>query len=100
MPLSRFAVVVLPCALLLSACGTKSVSKDTVESQIKSGLGGQAPAKIKAVKCPGDLDAKVGKSETCTITLVTGARYAVRAKVKTVDGGNATFDAEVTKQLP
>jgi ABC-type oligopeptide transport system substrate-binding subunit len=89
---SRFAaiaVLALSAALLLSACGEKTISKSTVEKQIKTKF---APvAKITSVSCPDDLEAKVGKKETCTITS-GGKKYKTTATITKVSGDTGYFN--------
>lgn len=86
--------------LLLAACGTKTVSKGEVEKQVQAGFaraGFTAP--VKSVKCPKDLDAKVGKSERCVLTYKTGHALEITATVKSVSGDKAHLGFVATKRL-
>ena len=87
-------------SLVLAACsgsvnvGTKTIPKDelqtTVQSQLSKTVGKAAPL----ITCPGDLEAKVDASTTCTMAGSDGT-YDVAVKVTSVDGGTANFDIHV-----
>jgi hypothetical protein len=84
-------------ALFLAACGGSTVSKDQVQDQIKkneASLGGT----VDKVECPGDMDAKKGASQNCTIES-GGKKYEIKATVESVDGDTAHLNFEVTKEL-
>jgi len=91
------AVLAVSAALLLTACGEKTISKSTVEQQIKAKFGGSAE-KITDVACDGDLDAKVGKTQTCTITTSDHKTYTTTATVTRVSGDTGYFNLSAPKQ--
>jgi len=110
MPKARSAsITVFPlcCALFLSACGASAsistggnaVSQSDVESQIKSEIGKQASAPIRSVACPGDLNAKVGATEKCTLTYANGDKFGVAATVNAVKNDQAQFHILVTNKI-
>jgi hypothetical protein len=86
-------------ALSLAGCAGDSLSAATVESGIKTHLASAAPAAIKSTSCHNDLNAKVGASETCTLSLVTGQRYLVAVRVESVHGHTANYHIRVVKKL-
>jgi hypothetical protein len=88
------------CALLLAACGGKTVSKDEVAKQLQSAFAKRGfTAPVKSVECPKDLDAKAGKTEFCTLTYRSGHALQVKASVTGVSGGKAQLTYVVTKRL-
>jgi hypothetical protein len=88
------------CALAVSACGTTKVSKDEVEKQIQAGFAKSGfTAPVKSVKCPDDLDAKVGKSEKCVLTYKSGNALEITATVKSTSGDKARLGFVATKKL-
>jgi hypothetical protein len=95
------------CVLALSACsasfhfstGGSSLSASEVEGLAKTALASKAPEPIKSVMCPSSLDAKVGASESCTITLAGGAMFPVTATVAKTSGGRADVHFVVGNQL-
>jgi hypothetical protein len=110
MPKARSAsITVFPlcCALFLSACGASasvstggsSVSQSDVENQIKTEIGKQASAPIRSVACPGDLNAKVGATEKCTLTYANGDKFGVAATVNAVKNDQAQFHILVTNKI-
>ena len=90
-------------SLVLASCsasvnvGTKTIPKDelqtTVQTQLSKTVGKPAPPII----CPGDLDAKVDATTTCTMTGSAGT-YDVAVKVTSVDGDKANFDIHVADE--
>ncbi len=92
-------LLALPCILFVTACGDASVSSGDVESQIKTQIGKLGTAKISDVSCPDDLEAKVGKSEKCTLTYASGNKLEVTATVDKVSGDTVNFKMVVTKKL-
>jgi hypothetical protein len=89
-------IVVTACVLPLAGCGKKAVPEKTVESEVASQLAKQAKAATPAVKCPGDLTAKVGTKMTCTLTPQgQTTTYPVTVTVTSVSNGVAHFNAVV-----
>ena len=101
--MSRSTVLVLPlacCALLASGCGGKTVAKDKIEKQIQTAFAQKGfTAPVKSVSCPKDLEAKVGKTEKCTLTYKSGHALEVTATIKSVSGDKANFGFVITKRL-
>ena len=88
------------CALAVSACGTTKVSKSEVEKQIQAGFARSGfTAPVKAVECPDDLEAKVGKSENCVLTYKSGSALQIKATVKSTSGDKARLGFVATKKL-
>ena len=96
-------VPTLIACLSLAACeesvsiGGGTLSKSEVEDGASKALTkevGQAPTSFV---CPGDLDAKVGATETCVLTDKTGAEYDTTVKVTSVseDDSTAEYDVQV-----
>jgi len=85
--------------LALSACGEKTISKDTVEKQIKQKFDTDPKEKVTDVTCKDDLSAKVGKTQTCTISTSLGKKYTTTAKVTKVDGDTGYFSLTLPKEI-
>ena len=91
-------------AVTLAACEEKaevslgggSVSQTEVESKAMTALTKEVGQAIASIDCPGGLDAKVGESETCTLTTKQGPKYAMTATIKSVsDHDTVEFDFQV-----
>ena len=97
----RLAPIALAaCVLVVGACGGNTVSKGEIAKQIQASYARNGfTAPVRSVDCPKDLDAKVGKAETCTLTYKSGHAFAVSATIKTVKGSTAHFGFVVTKRL-
>ncbi|QDP97158.1 DUF4333 domain-containing protein [Microlunatus elymi] len=83
--------------LLLSACGTLTVSQADVENQISTQLQKQVGQKPDDVTCPGDLQGKVGTTMRCTLT-AGDSKYGVNVKVTSVEGNKVLFNIKVDDQ--
>jgi hypothetical protein len=93
--------LVCACLLPLSGCGKKVVSQSDVETQVAAQLAQQVHQPTPDVKCPDDLEAKVGAKMTCTLTAQGDTTtYPVTVTVSSVDNGVAHFDAEVGQANP
>jgi hypothetical protein len=91
----RRAAVVLPVLLLAAGCGAGTVAKGDVAAAVADQVETQVGSR-PTVSCPEDLEAKVGATTRCTLTLEgADGRYGVTAKVTKVDGDQATFDIQV-----
>ena len=76
--------------------GGKVLDKSEVEQGASDALTkvvGQAP---DSVTCPGDLDAKVGASERCTLT-AGGDELGMTVTVKSLDGDTVNYVVKVDK---
>jgi len=74
----------------LSAC-SMSVSSDDVKSEITRVVQEQLNTAPSAVDCPSSLDATVGATLTCHVTIPDRA-FDVEAKVTAVNGSDVSFD--------
>ena len=101
----RFRVVsalgcIAAASLVLGACsadvgvGTKTLGKDELQTEVQSQLSKSVGKPAPPITCPGDLDAKVDATTTCTMTGSDGT-YDVAVKVTSLDGGTANFDIQV-----
>ncbi len=99
-------VPTIATSLLLVACeesvtiGGGTLEKTEIEDTVSKALTkkvGQAPASFV---CPSDLDAKVGASETCTLTDDKGAEYDTTVTIDSVsdDGSSVHYDIRVADQ--
>ena len=92
-------------SLVLGACsasvsvGTKTIAKDELQTEVQSQLSKTVGKEAPPITCPGDLEAKVDATTTCTLTDSAGT-YDVAVKVTSVDGGTGTakFDIQVAEQ--
>ena len=77
--------------------GTDAVSRDEVESVAASELAEQVGAdEPPNISCPEDLDAEVGATMTCELSVEGDDDvYPVEIKVTSVDDGDVNFDVEV-----
>ena len=89
-------IAVLAASVSLTSCGAASVSAEDVESQITGELKGADGSSPDAADCPDDLEAEVGATMTCTIT-VGEDELEVEVKVTEVEDGTAKFAIEVVE---
>jgi hypothetical protein len=85
-----FALIAVPAALALSACGTKVLNTGKLETNIKQGLEQQAGVRIKSVSCPDKIKLEAGGTFTCTAVTTGGDRAAVRV-VQQDDKGHVSY---------
>ncbi|GAB3286745.1 DUF4333 domain-containing protein [Parasphingorhabdus pacifica] len=93
----RSFVVVSLLVVGLAGCGTVTVGKGEVESQISAQLEqkvGQAP---DSVTCPGDLPAEVGETMRCELS-AGGEKLGISTEVTEVDGTDVRFDIQVDEK--
>ncbi|MGV0888828.1 DUF4333 domain-containing protein [Mycolicibacterium sp. XJ766] len=94
------AASMLVVAGLLGACsanvhvGSTGTPKDQLAKTVKEKLEAQAGKKADSVTCDGDLDAKVGATQRCVLT-VKGTKLGVTVTTTSVSGDNLKFDAKV-----
>ena len=74
--------------------GTKTLDKDALQSEVQSQLTKTVGEEAPPITCPGDLDAEVGESITCTLTDDTGT-YDVVVTVNSIENGTADLDIQV-----
>ncbi|MFN8161032.1 MAG: DUF4333 domain-containing protein [Solirubrobacterales bacterium] len=86
----RFAALavaaLVPAALAIGGCGTKTLNTDDVQSSISSGLAQKTGTKPKSVDCPGDVKAEKGGTFTCTLTAPDGSEATVKVTQLDSDG--------------
>ena len=87
------AAVLVTAGGALAGCSS-SVAQGDVEDQIVSQLGTQLDEEPDSASCPGDLNAEVGETMTCTLAL-NGLEKDVDVEVTAVEGGDASFDLEL-----
>jgi hypothetical protein len=79
----------------VAGCGTSTVSASDIAAKAKTLLNQQLAARggpqLDSVKCPNDLDAKVGASETCNATGTGGTKLDVTATVTAFKSGTASL---------
>lgn len=97
----------LIAALAITGCsastGTKSMARADVEKQSTVELArtvGVKPSEVPPIHCPGDLEAKVGNTMTCSLGGPPGKVFDVLITVTKVnDNTNRVFfDVKVAKQ--
>jgi hypothetical protein len=69
-----------------SGGGSFTISKSDVEAKAKSALTKSVGTAPKSITCPSDLDAKMGASETCTLTAPNGDTVPLKVTVTNVSG--------------
>ncbi|MCD6726282.1 MAG: DUF4333 domain-containing protein [Solirubrobacteraceae bacterium] len=95
----RFATVLLSVlALTTASCSEKKMlSEKELETQSQTALTKAVGAKAPPVDCPDEIEAKVGSSARCRMT-IDGKPFGVSVKVTKVEGLNATFDVKVDEK--
>jgi hypothetical protein len=91
----RRTAVLVPVLVLAAACGAGTVDKDDVAGAVADQVENQVGSRPK-VTCPDDLEAKVGATTRCTLTLEgVDGQYGVTATVTKVQDDQANFDVQV-----
>ena len=85
-----FAVAAVPALLALSACGTRVLNTDKLETSIKRGIEQQAGVRVKSVSCPNKVELKAGGTFNC-IALTTGGDRATVRVVQQDDQGHVRY---------
>jgi Domain of unknown function (DUF4333) len=72
--LRRAGLILAPvsCAVLISACGTEVIDKSAEVHVTKLGLAAAHAGPAKSIDCPSNVNAKVGQTLTCHVTLQQG----------------------------
>ena len=94
----RRSAPLLLVAALLAGCssGDKTVDRADVEKEAATQLAAQVNQPEPDISCPDDLDAKVGATMECELSVKgDDAVYPVHIKVTSVKDGDAKFDVEV-----
>lgn len=93
----RFVVVALAALSLVGvACGAGAIEESEVEASVATQLAEETGQPEPNIDCPGDLDAEVGATMECDLT-VDGddAVYPVTVEVTSVEDGTANYSVEV-----
>jgi hypothetical protein len=97
-PRFRRVVLLVPAglAVLATACGSNVVPEADVESSVAEQLAAQTDQPEPNIDCPGDLEAEVGATMECDLT-VDGddAVYPVTVEVTSLEDGKANYNVEV-----
>lgn len=97
MRIARILLAVIPAALLAVGCSsTPSLAESDLESEVGKGIATQmgVPPQDVTVTCPGDLEASVGSTLTCSVTTAQdGADVLIT--VTSVDGTDVAFDWKI-----
>jgi hypothetical protein len=86
------AVAVLGGCSGSASVGGLSVDKDRLASLAKQKLEEAAGQEAQGVVCDGDVPAKVGETQRCTLTATDGTTIGVTATVTAVNGDDVSFD--------
>lgn len=81
----------------LLGCGPGQIDKADVEASAQQALTESVGQESPPISCPSDLEAEVGASEVCTIT-ISDQPYDVTVTVTSVENGKAKFSAEVATE--
>ncbi|MGY4103745.1 DUF4333 domain-containing protein [Nocardia sp. R16R-3T] len=85
-------VVVTACSSGSGPAGPPSVSIYSLQSKGTDLFKSKIHQDPKSVSCDGELDAKVGATQKCTVVDLTGGQWALTAKVTDLDGDVAEYD--------
>ena len=90
------AVILAGLALSAAACGAGAIEEADVEASVAEQLAEETGQAEPNIDCPGDLDAEVGATMECDLT-VDGddAVYPVTVEVTSVEDGTANYSVEV-----
>lgn len=91
LPVRTAAALILGLTLALTGCGTKVLTTDEAEKQISASVEKETGTAPEDVSCADDVDAEVGKTSKCTVT-IDGEDINVTVKITKVDGDNVEFD--------
>src|SRR3954468_21766770 len=85
-------------ALVAAGCGgSNTLDKSAVEQGAKDALAKTVGRPPQSIRCPKDLDAKVGASERCTLT-DHGTTLGMTVRVSRVHDDKANFDVVVDQK--
>jgi hypothetical protein len=90
--------LVAGCSAHVSIGGPSTVSRHAVETEVATKLARQVHQPIPKVKCPGDLQAKVGTVMYCSLTAQgSTTTYPVKVHVDSTSGGKVHFNIQVSR---
>ena len=89
------ALLALPAALGLAACGGGTLAAEDVAGAAEDAFEEESGFRYP-ISCPEDLEAEVGAETRCVLTREDiGQEFGVTVRVRSVEGDRATFDVEV-----
>ena len=93
----RFLICALAgFALFAAACGAGAIEESEVEASVAAQLAEETDQPEPDIDCPGDLDAEVGATMECDLTVEGDeAVYPVTVEVTSVKDGTANYSVEV-----
>jgi hypothetical protein len=91
--LSRTAIALVLAGAFVAGCGDDdAVAQSAVEQEAEAQLAAQI-GEEPDITCPGDLDAEVGATMECELTLEgDDGVYPVYVEVTSIEGDRANFD--------
>ena len=93
----RLVIAVLAgLSLIAAACGAGAIEETEVENSVATQLAEETGQPEPNIDCPGDLDAEVGATMECDLTVEgDDAVYPVTVEVTSVEDGRANYSVEV-----
>lgn len=83
-------------ALVAAACGADVIEKAELESTVAKQLAEEADQPEPDIDCPGDLEAEVGATMECDLTVEGDDDvYPVTVKVTSIEDDKANYSVEV-----
>jgi hypothetical protein len=94
-------LAVLPAALVLGACGGRSIDSHKAEQKIKQGIERQTSGRIPiaSVKCPDGVAIEKGDTFECTARGVNGRTVKITVTQRD-DQGHVTYTGNVSSLSP
>jgi hypothetical protein len=85
-------LIVVACALLLSACGTSTIKVDGAEQSVVDVVFRQTGFRPTDTSCPSGIAAKAGTAFDCHFTGPGRQRYTAHMSITKVDGSRVDFN--------
>ena len=92
----RIVGVIIAIAGLLSACGTATIKPEGAAQSVVDVVSRQTGFHPSDVRCPSDVEAKVGKTFSCSFTGPEG-KYTADMRVTKVQGSRVVFDVQTRR---
>lgn len=89
----RALTAAVALALLLAACGEKTVDATEAEETVAGVIADETGFEAEDMSCPEDIKAEVGEEFECEFTGPEGP-YVASVTITEVDGDDATFEIE------
>lgn len=96
---AMLAVAPLSCAVLLSACGTKTIDRQSELSLARDAVSAIHGGAAKSIDCPSGVAATAGTTFNCHVQLKGGKKVDFKIKVDQVKGSRGHLTV-VGYQLP